>query len=272
MTFSETDLPQLLVRRIRSAVASRSGSNTTQKDLADATSPTVQTASVEPAFFDAINLEEALSLYTAVRQLRPMATAEIGFCCGGSGLAILKAHADNGEAGAHWACDPYQTTYAKQAGLKNVAAAGLTERLRFYEAFPEEVVATFPRVQFAFIDASHLFDLSMLDFVLIDKKLDIGGVMAFHDLWMPSLQRLVRFILNNRGYQLYHPMGMPSVARPSGGRLRRTVAAVLRRLPRADRVFTQELLRPWTGFGIGNVVMLEKIHEDNRDWRHFARF
>ena len=81
--------------------------------------------------------------------------------------------------------------------------------------------AGFPRVQFAFIDASHLFDLSVLDFTLIDKRLDVGGVVGFHDLWMPSLQKLVRYILTNRDYVPYRCPGRPPAdrrRRPGGRR------------------------------------------------------
>ena len=146
----------------------------------------------------------------------------------------------------HHVCDPYQTSYTKGKGRKNVQAAGLDKWLDFHEAFPGETIPGFPRLQFAFIDASHLFDLSVLDFVLIDKKLDIGGVVAFHDMWMASLQKLARFILLNRGYRLYAPPGVsPTV--PRSGWLRRTFVAGLRHLPAAERIFAQELLMPWSG-------------------------
>src|SRR5260370_18770621 len=50
----------------------------------------------DPAFFDQVNLDEALQIYSLVRTLRPKNTLEIGFCCGCSGLAILWALEDNG--------------------------------------------------------------------------------------------------------------------------------------------------------------------------------
>src|SRR5438093_918687 len=84
-------------------------------------------------------------------EIRPGASVEVGFCCAGSGLAILKALADNGY-GIHHACDPYQSSYAKNAGLNNVAVAGLQDRLQFHEAFPEETLPKVPRLQFAFVD------------------------------------------------------------------------------------------------------------------------
>src|SRR5689334_14509381 len=71
-------------------------------------------------------------------------------------------------------------------------------RLRFFESFPERASSELPRVQFAFIDASHLFDLTMLDFLLVDKLLESGRILALHDAWMPAIKKVVRFALTNR--------------------------------------------------------------------------
>jgi predicted O-methyltransferase YrrM len=253
---------------MKSSGPSPSRQHTSQSDLADAEVRVLQQAE---SFFDAINEAEALQLYSAVRELRPAASAEIGFCCGGSGLAILKALEDNGQ-GVHHACDPYQASYAHRAGLRNVEAAGLAGRLRFHEAFPEEVVPSLPRLQFAFIDASHLFDLSIHDFVLIDKRLDVDGVVGFHDLWMPSLRKVVRYILANRAYEVYSADGDS----PSHGKatlIRRFVAAAARSIPRASEFFSQEVLHPWASLGVtGNLALLRKTAYDGRDWRHFVPF
>jgi predicted O-methyltransferase YrrM len=266
-TYGEKDLPPLLVELIRAARVSPSSGQTTQADLAESR---IAAGERDRAFFDAIDLAEAIAIYSTVRETCPSASVEIGFCCGGSGLAILKALDDNGR-GIHYACDPYQSSYAKNAGLNNVAQAGLQNRLRFHETLPEETLPNLPRLQFAFVDASHLFDLSVLDFVLVDKRLDVGGILAFHDSWMPAIQKLVRYILNNRGYQIYRAPDVPA-HRSWRGRLRGLAGRLLRPLPRAEAIFTQELLRPWESFPIGSIVMLEKVREDDRDWRHFRAF
>jgi predicted O-methyltransferase YrrM len=268
MAFSADDLPPLLCRLIDNAQASPSTRDTTQRNLAEGRPAASQDQQI---LFDAINKAEAVELYSAVRKVNPTASIEIGFCCGGSGLAILKALEDN-KRGEHFACDPYQSTYARGAGLRNVQAAGLQARLRFHEAFPEAVVPGFPRIQFAFIDASHLFDLSLLDYVLVDKLLDVGGVVGFHDLWMPSLQKLVRYILSNRKYEVYH-LADNHAAKVPVGRLRLLAANVARFVPGSEKIFAPELLQPWGTFGIaGNIAFLRKTGEDQRDWRHFVPF
>jgi predicted O-methyltransferase YrrM len=266
--YSQHDLPEHLRDQILGArdVVS-SSSTTTQSDLGSGNLGT----SKEDKFFDSISMDEAVLLYSVVREVVPKSSMEIGFCCGGSGMAFLKAIQDNG-LGHHYACDPYQSTYAKNRGLENVRQAKLDSLLTFQEAFPEAAVSNIPRVQFAFIDASHLYDLTMLDFVLVDKKLDVGGVVAFHDMWMPALQKVMRFLISNRGYKLFQSSAANQFLPIRTPLRRRIVSSVLRMIPQSSKIFTQEMLHPWTDFKLGNVAILQKTVEDARDWRHFQPF
>jgi predicted O-methyltransferase YrrM len=268
MAFSESDLPALLCHLISRGSSPAEAVHVSQEMMM---SREVGRETETESFFDAISLDEALEVYSAVRAVGPDHSAEIGFCCAGSGLAILKGLEDQGR-GMHHACDPYQSSYAKNAGLRNVERAGLAHRLHFQEKFPEEVVPALPSLQFVFIDASHLFDISILDFVLADKKLDIGGVVAFHDLWMPSLQKLVRYILANRNYEIYRPVPASESRRTMRSRLAGMLAGGLRRVPGADRLFARELLAPWSEFGFGNLAFLQKTGADTRDWRYHRPF
>jgi hypothetical protein len=191
-------------------------------------------------FFDQITLEEALRIYSTVRDLKPANTLEIGFCTGASGLAILKALEDNG-LGTHYAVDPFQTSSSE-----------------------------LPRVQFAFIDASHLFDLTMLDFLLIDKLLESGGVLALHDAWLPAIKKVVRFALTNREYAPHSSRRVPR------NNLRSDLIGMLRELcppaPDADGIFAQEFLKPVRKGGLEDLMLLKKIGEDNRDWKTVRSF
>jgi hypothetical protein len=275
MPFSESDLPELLRRLIIAPATSPAVAPDISQEMLQAGSVGIQPETDASFFFDAINISEALEIYTAVREIGPDHSAEIGFCCAGSGLAILKGLEDQGR-GTHHACDPYQSKYAKNSGLRNVQKAGLAHRLHFQERFPEDALPALPPLQFVFIDASHLFDTSILDFVLADKKLEIGGVVAFHDLWMPSLQKVVRYILANRNYEIYRPAGIPKQQSKQPSSLRTAIASGiasgLKRLPRADRFFARELLEPWSQFEFSNLAFLRKKGADERDWRHFRPF
>jgi predicted O-methyltransferase YrrM len=264
VTYTRADLPDLLAELLPAA-ASESAS-ATQARMADMRSSAVD----EAAFVDSVSMDEALELYSRVRDARPSNTIEIGMFTAGSTLAILKALEDNGH-GEHHACDPFQTTFARGAGLRNVERAGLAHRLHFEEEFPERAVPRWPVADFAFIDASHLFDLTMLDFVLVDKRLAVGSLVGLHDLWMPSLQKVVRWAVTNRGYEVEAAGRRELTGRE---RARSRLAALLRRGRRADSLFAQELLHPWHEIEPSGAVMvfLRKTREDDRDWRHYRPF
>jgi predicted O-methyltransferase YrrM len=217
-----------------------------------------------------ISIAEAEHLYDVVRKVRPATSAEIGFAHGISTTAILQALADNAH-GFHHVIDPFQSRFGN-AGLAMVEKAGLGGRMRFYEKFPEEVLPQMPLLDFVFIDASHLFDLTILDFALADKRLAAGGLAGFHDTWMPAIRKVIRFILSNRAYSVPRDLNMPSGGPVTARKLRSMAARIVRRVPASSRIFTGEVLRPWSDFGLGNLVVLRKNKDDDRDWRFYAPF
>jgi predicted O-methyltransferase YrrM len=144
-----------------------------------------------------VSRDEARRIYEVVRALKPEVSVEIGLAHGVSALAIAQAMHDN-DRGVHHVIDPYQSSRWEGVGVANLRRAGLIDRTRVHEAFSEEVLPAIPSVDFAFIDGSHLFDHALVDFVLVDRRLAVGGVIGFHDLWMPSLQKVLRYVLTNR--------------------------------------------------------------------------
>ena len=57
-------------------------------------------------------------------------------------------------------------------------------------------------VDFAFIDGWHTFDYTLVDFFLIDKILNNGGIVAFHDGYGRSKQKVFRFLETHRNYEI----------------------------------------------------------------------
>jgi predicted O-methyltransferase YrrM len=218
-----------------------------------------------------ISREEAESLYGAVRSRQPVCSVEIGLAHGISALAILAAILANGSSGHHYVIDPLQKNYGN-CGEAMIALAGFADRHTFLEKFPEEVIPQLPRLQFAFIDASHLFDLTMMEFVLVDKKLDVGGVIALHDLWMPSMQAVVRFIRANRAYRIQREFSAAMGALTVRQRASELISSLLHKLPGANRVLNPVALDPWSKFRLNNMVFLEKVQNDSRDWRFHRQF
>lgn len=221
-----------------------------------------------------VSREEALALNLSVRELRPEKSIEIGLAKGVSTLAILGAIDANG-FGHHIVCDPFQGDYGN-AGIEMVSRSGFAQWWEFHRKYAEEVVPSIDKIQFAFVDASHLFDLTLVEFVLIDKKLEEGGVIGFHDTWMPSLRKLLRFILENRAYEVWSPAALSPTKQKSSLAAKTSVkigmSKLLGRIPYAEKLLAPEILEPWESLNVPNLVMLRKIHHDKRDWKHFLKF
>lgn len=147
-----------------------------------------------------ISKAEAEAIYQLVRDTRPQKSVETGFAYGISTVAILQACQDN-NCGIHHVIDPFQSHY-HNIGLAMVRASGLKRRLHFYREHSWEVIPHLGDLEFAFIDSSHLFDLTIQEFVLIDFNLKVGGLLVFHDLWLPAIERVIEFIVTNRNYCL----------------------------------------------------------------------
>lgn len=214
-----------------------------------------------------VTLADAQRLYDLVRARRPEVTIELGFAEGTSALAIAQALEDNGY-GTHHVVDPFENSYFEGVGLTSLNRAGLRDRVVFHEAFAEEVVPSLPRTSFAFIDSSHLFDLTIMDFILVDKRLDIGGLIGFHDLWLPGVLKAMRYIVTNRDYRVY--CDVPP--RPTSTR-RHVGNSVVRRMPRAELIFRPEVMELSTDLELTRLMtFVEKPGEDTRSWKFYRSF
>ncbi len=218
-----------------------------------------------------VGRDEALMLYRVVRALKPAVSVEIGCAHGVSTTAILKALADN-STGTHHVVDPHQRRYGN-CGRTLARTCAVDDRLVFHESFAEDVVPALPELGFAFIDSSHLFDLTLAEFVLIDKKLSRGGVIGFHDLWMPSLKKALRYILANRAYEIYRLADERTPPLSAATAMKAAVASALGRAPRRIRgLIASEAFRPWSTLAVGNLVFIQKLENDERDWTFHREF
>jgi len=211
-----------------------------------------------------VTLEAGTLLYDLVRTLKPDKTLETGMAYGISTLFICQAHRDNG-TGEHTAIDPFQEKTFRSIGLANLERADLKKVLRFYQAPSDEVLpqlyAQHERLDFAFIDGNHCFDYALVDFFYIDKLLNIGGHIAFDDLWIPSVRKVVSFVLKNTPYKLI---------RPSSKRNTPTSRRILRI---GQRIVQNPLGRDWAlKFVPQNVAVLKKMAADRQGWSHHRAF
>ncbi|GET37222.1 class I SAM-dependent methyltransferase [Microseira wollei] len=207
--------------------------------------------------------ETGTILYEIVQQYNLERTMEIGMAYGLSTLFICQAHQDRG-VGNHTAIDPKQSTIWKSIGLLNIKRSGLSERLRFFETFSDEVlpqiVKTGENFDFAFIDGSHLFDYALLDFFYIDKLLAVGGYVVFDDLWMPAVRKVISFVLRNRSYELVK-------IKPKANWIKRLARVTYRLVQNPLDLYSLKIK-----FITENICLLKKVSEDSRVWDFHRSF
>jgi predicted O-methyltransferase YrrM len=193
------------------------------------------TASDQPINIDAttrISIAQGAQINQIVRQSVAIKSLEIGFAYGFSAVWILDALRSR-EALRHVAIDPFEMTHWGGVGLHQVKRLSVAPGFEWIE---EESIHALPRLikseekfDFIFIDGSHRFDNVLVDFYLSDQLVSPGGLLAFDDMWMPSIRTVVSFVLANRQYKM--------VAQP-----------------------------------VSNMMVLRKLGDENRDWRHFECF
>jgi predicted O-methyltransferase YrrM len=157
-----------------------------------------------------IRKENGAALYNLIRRHRPQRTLETGFAYGFSTLFILQALADNG-GGHHEAIDPVETHRWHGVGLANVRLAGFEPMFTHLEmmsqiALPSHMING-EQFDFIFLDGSHLFDDTLLDFYYADRLIQPGGIIALDDFeWMPAVRSVTNFVETNLPYEVIpHP-------------------------------------------------------------------
>lgn len=208
-------------------------------------------------------------LYSLIRFLQPRLSVEIGLANGISALHVAQGLRDVG-SGRHLAIDPFQASDWGDVGVVTLQRAELQDWVAVdprpsHWALPDLEQRGF-RVQFAFIDGSHLFDYVVSDFMAIDRLLDVGGCIAFDDSDWPAVERVLRFAVTNRDYRVF-PSGV--VIEPSPGRPRlasRAIKSLARRFRPLRRALRHDFLLPSHQLGIqGRCVVLQKQCVDHRD-------
>lgn len=151
-----------------------------------------------------IEEETALMLARLTWESGALRTIETGMAAGHSAVAIATVHQRRGE-GHHTCVDPYQTTHWKSAGLELCRKADVDALIELVEEPSElalpQLVAAGAKFDLAFVDGLHLFDHILIDFFYFDRMLEEGGIVIFHDTWMPAVQKAVGFVLSNRAYE-----------------------------------------------------------------------
>ncbi len=154
---------------------------------------------------------EAEALARLVLALRPERSLEIGLAEGGSCVAITAARSALGLEHKHLALDPYQEKLTAGAGLLELARLNLTRNMAWIEQRSENylhhlVEAGGPSLDFVFVDGGHDIAQKLTDAFYVDRSLNPGGVVAFHDMLLFSTATAIRHLVQERAYV---PVAMP---------------------------------------------------------------
>ncbi len=228
---------------------------------------------------DGIATEEGLTLQEIIAEIKAVKTLEVGLRHGVSALFICDALKDV-PAAHHIVIDPNQLRDVQGIGLQNLKNAGYIDLLEPHIASSHIVLPQLEeqgrKIDFAFIDASHLFDYTLLEFFYIDRILRIGGVIAFDDASMPGVIKVLRFIVRNRRYTVFR--SIPNVMEAKKLNKYRLAKAVLHSLSKLKKIIKPEYLAPDIDYGVvpgARFIAVRKEADDtehNRPWDAYSDF
>ena len=208
-------------------------------------------------------------------------TIEVGCAYGISSLYICAATSQYDNY-SHTIIDPFQKEW-KNIGVLNLNRNNLNN-FELIEKLSEialpQLLEKNKKYDFAFIDGWHTFDHVMIDFFYINRMLEVGGVITFHDLDMPSQKKLFRYILNYPCYEFLDSVKETKISKTLNVRIKEMLflpplKLISKIVPKRTRyeMFSGELLKSDNELGLnGTVFAIKKIKEDNRDWRWFENF
>jgi len=177
-------------------------------------SATVYDVDNNPVSLDSnVAANEGKFLYDLIVNNNLKKTLEVGMAYGISALYIAQAHRNlQNPLQSHVSVDPYQSTQWKNIAMLNLERANLQDYVELREDLSYLVmpvaVQNKEEYDLIFIDGMHLYDYTLLDFFYADLMLKVGGYMIFDDAHMPSVAKVISYVLTNRSYKLVENSGL----------------------------------------------------------------
>jgi predicted O-methyltransferase YrrM len=154
-----------------------------------------------------LGLTEGRILWYLARALRPDTIIETGFGRGGSAAFLLAAMKP--WEGRLISIDPAFRNWAGETGRNYLAELGLADQHVLIEEPSELTLADIVRrddvsLKLSYVDGSHLFDGTLIDFIYLDRLTQVGGVIAIDDAHAPAVRTVASFVAHNLPYKLYY--------------------------------------------------------------------
>jgi len=218
-------------------------------------------------FGPSIRYEDGSSLYDIVKRANATNTLETGMAYGLSTLFICQAHQERGE-GRHVVVDPCQHELFHGVGVANVERAGINSLVTFYESNAHDILpkllAEGQRFDLVFIDGSHWFEYVMVDFFYADKLIGSGGYVVFHDKFCKPVRKAISYVLRNMSYE-----AAAEYMRPPSLGWKVSLEAAAKRVYDPSDALAVRLRHVNPGV---NLIVLRKLHTDQRTWDYFNPF
>jgi predicted O-methyltransferase YrrM len=156
-----------------------------------------------------VSQSESQFLFDLILKSEIKTVVETGIARGISSIAMAEALSHTG--GKLYGFDPCQTSDHGGAAIETIREFGLSDHFELKElpseiALPQLVSSGF-KCDMVFIDGVHRFLERAVDFYYSDRILDIGGILAFHDLWLPSMKKLLKMIETLESYKVIKTPG-----------------------------------------------------------------
>lgn len=154
-------------------------------------------------------LTEGRILWHLARSSRPKTVIETGFGRGGSAAFFLSALAPWN--GTLISIDPAFRHWAGDTGIRYIHQLGLAKNHTLIEEPSELALAKIVSrssaeyLSLSYIDGSHHFDGTLVDFMYLDRLTEIGGIIAIDDAHAPAVRTMASFVANNLPYSLHYP-------------------------------------------------------------------
>jgi len=156
-----------------------------------------------------LDFTQGCILWNLARAARANVIIETGFGRGGSAAFLLSAVKPwNGRV---ISIDPAFRHWAGDNGQKYLKSLGLDEGHTLIEEPSEFALADIVRtgnvsLKLSYIDGSHHFDGTLIDFMFLDRMTEVGGIIAIDDAHAPAVRTVASFVANNLPYQLDYPL------------------------------------------------------------------
>ncbi len=230
------------------------------------------------AFHSHTSREQGFFLQEMFQIANPTTSVEVGLAFGISTLFILESHRKKRNAArCHVAIEPFPDSWGGVAE-HNAQKERLEDLLRVLHSRSEDALQSLVqegfRCQFAYVDTEKKFDVVLNDFRLIDKMLDIAGIIVLDDCgggW-PGVQRVARFIHSLPHYRvLQGHYRMPCSARRRI--LLAGLQAVIRCLPGKRQAYPTLSFCSDVAMGLDyKCLAFQKVAHDSRPWDWDAAF